>query len=137
MVKKLSDCARQELVPLMLIDSVKRGRAQILYNNGLKSVGAVAKSEPQTLASIIFEGKLGFNQAQRIINSAKVGFYLFFNKELSFLVNNSRSNSRKNRRIRENGNYTRRIAYYNSALMLIIFFIYLPVCEIYFYVNFK
>lgn len=72
MVKKLSDCARQELIPLMSIDCVKRGRAQILYNNGLKSVGAVAKTDPQTLVSTVFEGNLSLNQARRIINSAKV-----------------------------------------------------------------
>lgn len=72
MVKKLSDCARQELIPLMAIDCVKRSRAQVLYNNGLKSVGAVAKIDPQTLVSTIFEGKLSINQAKRIINSAQV-----------------------------------------------------------------
>lgn len=55
----------------MSIDCVKKGRAQLLYENGYKTVGAIAKAKPEELIQKI--GKLNSIQARRIVNSAKVG----------------------------------------------------------------
>ncbi|CAK5009671.1 unnamed protein product [Meloidogyne enterolobii] len=70
MIKRLSECARQELIPLLSIDCVKVGRARLLYEHGYKTVGSIAKVLPEKLIGDL-EGKLNLMQAKRIINSAK------------------------------------------------------------------
>ncbi|KAL7077401.1 hypothetical protein ACQ4LE_003245 [Meloidogyne hapla] len=70
MVKRLSECARQELIPLLSIDCVKAGRARLLYERGYKTVGSIAKVLPEKLIADL-EGKLSLMQARRMINSAK------------------------------------------------------------------
>uniref|UniRef100_A0A914L3L9 POLQ-like helical domain-containing protein n=1 Tax=Meloidogyne incognita TaxID=6306 RepID=A0A914L3L9_MELIC len=70
MVKRLSECARQELIPLLSIDCVKVGRARLLYEHGYKTVGSIAKVLPEKLIADL-DGKLNLMQARRIINSAK------------------------------------------------------------------
>uniref|UniRef100_A0A914CCH5 Helicase POLQ-like n=1 Tax=Acrobeloides nanus TaxID=290746 RepID=A0A914CCH5_9BILA len=68
-VQRLHECKRPELVPLLAIDCVKNGRAQLLYENNFKTVGSIAKSRPDDLIKAI--GKLNMAQARKIINSAK------------------------------------------------------------------
>lgn len=72
LVQKLHVCARQELIPLLEIDCVKRSRAQQLYDGGFKTVGAVSRAEPEQLCRVV--KFLSKQQAQRIVNSAKVIF---------------------------------------------------------------
>nr|CAD2160141.1 unnamed protein product [Meloidogyne enterolobii] len=67
---RLSECARQELIPLLSIDCVKVGRARLLYEHGYKTVGSIAKVLPEKLIADL-DGKLNLMQARRIINSAK------------------------------------------------------------------
>uniref|UniRef100_A0A914D2R3 Uncharacterized protein n=1 Tax=Acrobeloides nanus TaxID=290746 RepID=A0A914D2R3_9BILA len=68
-VQRLHECKRPELVPLLAIDCVKNGRAQLLYENNFKTVGSIAKSRPDDLIKAI--DKLNMAQARKIINSAK------------------------------------------------------------------
>jgi POLQ-like helicase len=71
MVKRLSECTRQELIPLLAIECVKMGRARQLYEQGYRSVGSIARAEPQKLI-LALGGKLNQIQAKRMVNSAKV-----------------------------------------------------------------
>ncbi|TKR68105.1 hypothetical protein L596_024138 [Steinernema carpocapsae] len=68
LVKKLSDCAKQELVPLLQIDCVKRGRAQQLYTAGYKNVNAIACANINDLMAKIEH--LNAYQAKKMISSA-------------------------------------------------------------------
>ncbi|KAF7633801.1 Helicase C-terminal domain-containing protein [Meloidogyne graminicola] len=70
MVKRLSECTRQELIPLLSIDCVKAGRARLLYEHGYRTVGSIAKVNAKKLISDL-GGKLNLTQAWRMINSAK------------------------------------------------------------------
>ncbi|CAD5231924.1 unnamed protein product [Bursaphelenchus xylophilus] len=72
LLQKLNVCARQELVPLLEIDCVKRSRAQQLFDLGYKNVGAVSRATPEELTRKI--KCLGMPQAQRIVASAKAIF---------------------------------------------------------------
>lgn len=70
LLQKLNVCARQELIPLLEIDCVKRSRAQQLFDAGYKTVGAVSRATPEELAEKV--KLLGVPQARRIVASAKV-----------------------------------------------------------------
>lgn len=70
MVRRLYELKHPELNPLLEVECVKRGRAQLLFENGFKNVGLIAKASPEELIRII--GKLNMMQARKIINSAKV-----------------------------------------------------------------
>ncbi|ETN83098.1 hypothetical protein NECAME_17578 [Necator americanus] len=70
LVQKLSDCAVTELIPLMAIDGVKRGRARQLYAAGYKTVAKVAKANYKDLLRDIVN--LSRFNAIRMINSAKI-----------------------------------------------------------------
>uniref|UniRef100_A0A0M3IVU5 DEAD domain-containing protein n=1 Tax=Ascaris lumbricoides TaxID=6252 RepID=A0A0M3IVU5_ASCLU len=70
LVKRLRDCCQQELIPLLAIDGVKRGRARQLYDCGYKTIGAVATADPNALVSMVEH--LSRRQARAIVNSAQV-----------------------------------------------------------------
>ncbi|KHN75443.1 Helicase POLQ-like [Toxocara canis] len=72
LVQRLRDCCQQELIPLMAIDGVKRGRARQLYDCGFKTVGAVASVDPNMLVSMVEH--LNRRQARMIVSSAQVRF---------------------------------------------------------------
>uniref|UniRef100_A0A915DZU1 Helicase POLQ-like n=1 Tax=Ditylenchus dipsaci TaxID=166011 RepID=A0A915DZU1_9BILA len=69
-LRKLTSCSCQELVSLMAIDYVKQSRAQLLYNQGFKTVQSIAETEPGFLVKAL-NGHLNHYQAERIINSAQ------------------------------------------------------------------
>ncbi|VDL71152.1 unnamed protein product [Nippostrongylus brasiliensis] len=69
LVQRLSDCVVVELIPLMAIDGVKRGRARQLYAAGYKNVAKVAKANYKDLLRDI--ANLSRFSAIRMINSAK------------------------------------------------------------------
>ncbi|VDK81710.1 unnamed protein product [Litomosoides sigmodontis] len=70
LVQHLRDCSQQELIPLLALDGVKRGRARQLYNAGFKTLGLIASADPSILLSTI--DHLNRRQANAIIRSAKV-----------------------------------------------------------------
>ncbi|KAM3724296.1 Helicase POLQ-like [Dirofilaria immitis] len=70
LVQHLRDCSQQELVPLLALDGVRRGRAQQLYNAGFKTIGLIASADPSALLSTI--DHLNRRQANAIVRSAKV-----------------------------------------------------------------
>ncbi|EJD74471.1 hypothetical protein LOAG_18217 [Loa loa] len=70
LVQHLRDCSQQELIPLLALDGVKRGRARQLYNAGFKTIGLIASADPSLLVSTI--DYLNRRQANAIIRSAKV-----------------------------------------------------------------
>uniref|UniRef100_A0A915E0S6 Helicase POLQ-like n=1 Tax=Ditylenchus dipsaci TaxID=166011 RepID=A0A915E0S6_9BILA len=51
MLQKLTSCSCQELVSLMAIDYVKQSRAQLLYNQGFKTVQSIAETSQVFLSS--------------------------------------------------------------------------------------
>uniref|UniRef100_A0A6F7PH32 Helicase POLQ-like n=1 Tax=Haemonchus contortus TaxID=6289 RepID=A0A6F7PH32_HAECO len=69
LVQRLSDCVVVELIPLMAIDCVKRGRARQLYAAGYKNVAKVAKASYKDLLRDI--PNLSRFNAIRMVNSAK------------------------------------------------------------------
>uniref|UniRef100_A0A183BID3 Helicase POLQ-like n=1 Tax=Globodera pallida TaxID=36090 RepID=A0A183BID3_GLOPA len=70
MVRRLSECTRHELIPLLSIECVKLGRARQLYEKGFRTVGSIAKAEPRQLIEAL-GGKLSCWQCRRMISSAK------------------------------------------------------------------
>ncbi|CAG9535981.1 unnamed protein product [Cercopithifilaria johnstoni] len=72
LIQHLRNCSQQELIPLLALDGVKRGRAQQLYNAGFKTIGLIASADPSMLLSTI--DHLNRRQANAIIRSAKVLF---------------------------------------------------------------
>ncbi|KAI6195696.1 hypothetical protein M3Y94_01018000 [Aphelenchoides besseyi] len=72
LLERLHMCSQNEITQLLAIDCVKRKRAQMLYEAGYKSVGAVARATPDELVAKI--AQLGRPQAIRIITSAKFVF---------------------------------------------------------------
>uniref|UniRef100_A0A0R3RV18 Helicase POLQ-like n=1 Tax=Elaeophora elaphi TaxID=1147741 RepID=A0A0R3RV18_9BILA len=70
LIQHLRDCSQQELIPLLALDGVKRGRARQLYNAGFKTIGLIASADPLELLSTI--DHLNRRQANAIIRSAKV-----------------------------------------------------------------
>ncbi|KAJ1372651.1 hypothetical protein KIN20_034854 [Parelaphostrongylus tenuis] len=69
LVQRLSDCLVVELIPLMAIDGVKRGRARQLLAAGYKNVAKVAKADYKDLINDI--PNLSRFNAIRMVNSAK------------------------------------------------------------------
>ncbi|EYC46256.1 hypothetical protein Y032_0403g826 [Ancylostoma ceylanicum] len=69
LVQRLSDCVVAELIPLMAIDGVKRGRARQLYAAGYKTVAKVAKANYKDLLKDI--ANLSRFNAIKMVNSAK------------------------------------------------------------------
>ncbi|KAL6727391.1 hypothetical protein Aduo_009271 [Ancylostoma duodenale] len=69
LVQRLSDCVIAELIPLMVIDGVKRGRARQLYAAGYKTVAKVAKANYKDLLRDI--ANLSRFNAIKMVNSAK------------------------------------------------------------------
>uniref|UniRef100_A0A183J3E6 PCI domain-containing protein n=1 Tax=Soboliphyme baturini TaxID=241478 RepID=A0A183J3E6_9BILA len=69
-VKQVAYCTHSELIPLMEISGVKKGRAVQLFKNGFTSVNAVANSSVSTLVRSIQH--LSRAQAKQIIDSAKM-----------------------------------------------------------------
>lgn len=51
--RELSLCCSSELVPLMELPSVGKGRAQLLFKAGFRSLADIAKSSPEELSSRI------------------------------------------------------------------------------------
>ncbi|EPB69884.1 hypothetical protein ANCCEY_11015 [Ancylostoma ceylanicum] len=72
LVQRLSDCVVAELIPLMAIDGVKRGRARQLYAAGYKTVAKVAKANYKDLLKDI--ANLSRFNAIKMVNSAKTMF---------------------------------------------------------------
>ncbi|KAI6171707.1 hypothetical protein M3Y98_00892100 [Aphelenchoides besseyi] len=72
LLERLHMCSQKELTQLLAIDCVKRKRAQMLFDAGYRSVGAVARATPDELVAKI--AQLGRPQAIRIITSAKFVF---------------------------------------------------------------
>ncbi|RCN25062.1 hypothetical protein ANCCAN_29228, partial [Ancylostoma caninum] len=76
LVQRLSDCVVAELIPLMAIDGVKRGRARQLYAAGYKTVAKVAKANYKDLLRDITN--LSRFNAIKMVNSAKVSTVKLF-----------------------------------------------------------
>ncbi|EYC46259.1 hypothetical protein Y032_0403g826 [Ancylostoma ceylanicum] len=74
LVQRLSDCVVAELIPLMAIDGVKRGRARQLYAAGYKTVAKVAKANYKDLLKDI--ANLSRFNAIKMVNSAKYVFII-------------------------------------------------------------
>ncbi|KAG8224942.1 hypothetical protein J437_LFUL006442 [Ladona fulva] len=68
--QRLSHCCHVELLPLMDLPAVKRGRARQLYNAGFKNLHDIANSTPQQLVSTI--DHMSRRVAQQIIAAAKL-----------------------------------------------------------------
>ncbi|VDN60275.1 unnamed protein product [Dracunculus medinensis] len=75
LVQRLRQCRQQELVPLLAIEGVKTGRARQLYEKGYKTVGDVAKADPNTLVHQLMH--LNRKQARLIVRNAQVYFSIF------------------------------------------------------------
>ncbi|RCN25294.1 hypothetical protein ANCCAN_28995, partial [Ancylostoma caninum] len=76
LVQRLSDCVVAELIPLMAIDGVKRGRARQLYAAGYKTVAKVARANYKDLLRDI--ANLSRFNAIKMVNSAKVSTVKLF-----------------------------------------------------------
>lgn len=66
----LSGCCIAELMPLLDLPGVKKGRAKLMYKAGLKTLQDVAKCEPRRLMQAVIH--LSYVSALQIINSAKM-----------------------------------------------------------------
>uniref|UniRef100_A0A915DXE9 Uncharacterized protein n=1 Tax=Ditylenchus dipsaci TaxID=166011 RepID=A0A915DXE9_9BILA len=65
-LRKLTSCSCQELVSLMAIDYVKQSRAQLLYNQGFKTVQSIAETEPGFLVKALNGHLNHYETKQRI-----------------------------------------------------------------------
>ncbi|XP_052591466.1 helicase POLQ-like isoform X2 [Peromyscus californicus insignis] len=70
LTKKLTYCAKAELIPLMEVTGVLEGRAKQLYSAGYKSVVHLANADPEVLVRTI--DHLSRRQAKQIVSSAKM-----------------------------------------------------------------
>ncbi|KAK8731519.1 hypothetical protein OTU49_007645 [Cherax quadricarinatus] len=68
--RQISGCCSAELLPLMDLPAVKKGRARMLYNAGFHTLKDIANSEPSNLVEIVKH--LPYRAALQIINSAKM-----------------------------------------------------------------
>lgn len=71
--RELSMCCTSELIPLMELPSVAKGRARLLYKAGFRSLTDIAKSSPEELVARVEH--LPKRIAQQIISAAKVIVY--------------------------------------------------------------
>ncbi|GFY42173.1 helicase POLQ-like [Trichonephila inaurata madagascariensis] len=69
-VKQLSYCVTMELIPLMELPAVKRGRAKQLYVAGYKTLPDIAKAHPRDMVEKIVH--LPYKTANQIISAAKM-----------------------------------------------------------------
>ncbi|CAB3402933.1 unnamed protein product [Caenorhabditis bovis] len=70
LVQKLSEASQPELLPLMAIEGIKKGRAAVLFNSGFKTVASVARADERKLMEVL--GKIRIQHARNIISSAKI-----------------------------------------------------------------
>ncbi|XP_042113646.1 helicase POLQ-like isoform X3 [Peromyscus maniculatus bairdii] len=70
LTKKLTYCAKAELIPLMEVTGVLEGRAKQLYSAGYKSLMHLANADPEVLVRTI--DHLSRRQAKQIVSSAKM-----------------------------------------------------------------
>ncbi|XP_045111099.1 helicase POLQ-like isoform X2 [Portunus trituberculatus] len=66
----LSGCCIAELIPLLDLPGVKKGRAKLMYKAGLKTLQDVAKCDPRRLMQAVIH--LPYVSALQIIDSAKM-----------------------------------------------------------------
>ncbi|XP_050714708.1 helicase POLQ-like isoform X2 [Eriocheir sinensis] len=66
----LSGCCVAELMPLLDLPGIKKGRAQLMYKAGLKTLQDVAICEPRTLMGAVRH--LSYVSALQIVNTAKM-----------------------------------------------------------------
>lgn len=71
--RELSMCCASELLPLMELPAVAKGRARLLYNAGFRSLTDVAKSHPDELVSRVEH--LSRQVAHHMIAAARVLVY--------------------------------------------------------------
>lgn len=71
--RELSMCCTSELIPLMELPSVAKGRARLLYKAGFRSLTDIAKTNPEELVSRVEH--LPRRIAQQMIAAAKVLIY--------------------------------------------------------------
>ena len=67
--RELSMCCASELIPLMELPSVAKGRAQLLFKAGFRSLADVAKSTPEELSSRV--DHLPRRTAHQMIDAAR------------------------------------------------------------------
>ncbi|KAH9373582.1 hypothetical protein HPB48_014821 [Haemaphysalis longicornis] len=67
--ERLSSCVTMELMPLMELPSVRKGRARQLHKAGFRSIMDVARAEPSALVEKV--GAISRRQARQIIAAAK------------------------------------------------------------------
>jgi len=70
---ELSLCANPEIIPLLDLPHVKRGRAKLLYNGGFKTLDDIAKAKPEELRNC-FDNKIKTKDCQDMIKYAKQVF---------------------------------------------------------------
>ncbi|XP_049765086.1 helicase POLQ-like isoform X1 [Schistocerca cancellata] len=68
--QRLSHCCTLELIPLMELPAVKRGRAKQLYNAGFKTITDVANADPKQLVRMV--DHLPTRVAKQIVSAAKM-----------------------------------------------------------------
>ncbi|CAH1392758.1 unnamed protein product [Nezara viridula] len=68
--QQLGFCCSPELLPLLELPSVNKGRAKLLFNAGFKDLSMIAKSDPETLAKSVYY--LPIKHAKKIIEGAKL-----------------------------------------------------------------
>ncbi|XP_054720020.1 helicase POLQ-like [Uloborus diversus] len=69
-VKQLSYCVTMELIPLMELPAVKRGRAKQLYIAGFKTLAHIARVNPHDLVNKV--NHLPYKTAAQIVSAAKM-----------------------------------------------------------------
>nr|CAD7400649.1 unnamed protein product [Timema cristinae] len=78
--QRLSHCCTQELLPLMELPAVKRGRAQQLYNAGFKTLKDIANTDVNTLVSCV--DHISRKVAGQIIAAARI----FWDIQISWFI---------------------------------------------------
>ena len=71
--RELSMCCTSELIPLLELPSVTKGRARLLYKAGFRSLTDVAKTTPNELVARV--DHLPRQTAQQMVTAAKVLVY--------------------------------------------------------------
>ncbi|XP_066906038.1 helicase POLQ-like [Halyomorpha halys] len=68
--QQLGFCCSPELLPLLELPAVNKGRAKLLFNAGFKDLRMIANSDPETLANSVYY--LPIKHAKKIIEGAKL-----------------------------------------------------------------